>query len=115
VHRRDDRLIAGATAEITGEPVPDRIVGWIRCCGEQRSGREDHAGRAIPALQSAVCDECRLDRVQLSVRTGKPFDRHEFFSIGVDGEEETRVDRVSVDEHRTRTTIARSAAFLCAG
>ena len=64
-HGIHDVLIAGAAAQITFEPVPDLFFRRRRITVEQMSGRHDHAGRTIAALEpvlipEACCTGCSL-------------------------------------------------------
>src|SRR5690349_16904326 len=83
--RVDDVLVAGATAEIAFEAVPDFLFSRVRIPFEQLSRGHDHAGRAEAALQAVLIPERLLDRMQVAVG-GQAFDGGELAPIGLNGE-----------------------------
>src|SRR3979490_2698791 len=50
-HRADDLVIAGAPAEIAGEPEADFLLARLRVLLQKRVGGDQHARRADAALQ----------------------------------------------------------------
>ena len=65
-HGADDLVVAGAAAQVAGQPVARFFLGRIRVRVEQRLGRDDEARRADAALQRRVLEELLLQRVQRS-------------------------------------------------
>ena len=59
-----DLVVAGAPAQVAGQPVADLGVGRIRVLLEQRLAGHDEAGRADPALQRGVLQELLLQRME---------------------------------------------------
>src|SRR5690348_15458265 len=64
-HGADNLVVAGAAAEVAGEPVARLGLGRIRIAVEQRLGGDQNAGRAEAALQRRVLEELSLQRMQL--------------------------------------------------
>ena len=64
----DDRLVAGAAADVAGDGVDHRRAVGIGIAVEERLGGEDHAGRAEAALGGEAVGEGALQRVQRAVR-----------------------------------------------
>src|SRR6476660_7307507 len=60
----DDVLIAGTTAEITLERVPNLRLARIRVALEQIDRGQDHARRAETALEPVLLPERGLQRMQ---------------------------------------------------
>ena len=68
-HGADDLVVAGAAAEVAGQPVADRASSAFGLVVEQRLRRDDEARRADAALQrrvleEACCSGCRLVAVR---------------------------------------------------
>ena len=66
MHGADDLVVAGAAAEIAGQPVAHLGLGRIGIALQQRLGGDEEAGRADAALQRGVLEELALQRMQLS-------------------------------------------------
>ena len=81
---------------------------------QERDRRQDHPGRAEPALQPVLGPERLLDRVHRAVLR-EPFDGLDRGPVSLDGELGTRLHRLVVDEHRARAALAGVAADLRAG
>src|SRR5687768_10571238 len=64
LHRANDLVVAGAAAEVAGQPPADLVLGRARVRLEKRLRRDDEAGRADPALQRGVLEKSRLKRMQ---------------------------------------------------
>ncbi len=65
--RRDDAVVAAAAAERPLEGVGDLGFGRVGLAEEQGVGLEDHARRAVAALEGAVVGEGLLERVEAAV------------------------------------------------
>ena len=70
----DDRLVAGAAADVAGDRVDDVVAARVGIAVEQRLGGDDHAGRAEAALRGEAFGEGALQRMQLAGRR-QPFER----------------------------------------
>src|SRR5712691_3568656 len=81
---------------------------------DQIVGGHDHAGRAEAALQTVLVPERLLQWMQLPVG-GKTFDRHHGRPVGLNGEDRAGLDRLPIDEDRTRAALAGVAADVGAG
>src|ERR1700687_1669711 len=57
LHRLDDVLIAGAPAQVSGEPFANIGLARIRLVFQQRVRCEQHAGCAVAALQTMLIPE----------------------------------------------------------
>ena len=64
LYGRDDFQLAAATADVSGEEVPDAILVGVRNLLQQRLHRQDQSRRAVGALESSMIDERLLDGVQ---------------------------------------------------
>src|SRR5688572_29360616 len=77
--RRDrlhDVVVAGATADVAFELVPDgRLVEVVALAPHDVDRGHDHAWGAIAALQGVVLTERLLHRMQFSIRLGESLDR----------------------------------------
>lgn len=70
----DDLLVSGAAAKVGGDG-PARLRPARFGVFQQKSvGRQDHARRAIAALDGAAVDKSLLQRMQTAVRRGQPLD-----------------------------------------
>src|SRR5215471_8792370 len=61
----DDLVVAGAPAEVAGEPVARLGLGRIRIAVEQRLGGDQKPRCAEPALQRRMLQEFLLQRMQV--------------------------------------------------
>ena len=64
-HRAHDLVVAGAAAQVAGQPVAHLRLGGVRALFQQRLGGDQEARRADAALQRGVLQELALQRVQL--------------------------------------------------
>src|SRR5215813_13970577 len=64
-HGADHLVVAGAAAEIAGEPVARLGLGRAGIAVEQRLGGDQQARRAEAALQRGVLQKLALQRMQL--------------------------------------------------
>jgi hypothetical protein len=84
-HGAHDLGVCPAATQIATHSAADVVLGWIRVVAQERDGGEDLTGRAEPALQRIVLDECGLDRMQLAV-AGQAFNGRDGPIIAGDGE-----------------------------
>jgi hypothetical protein len=114
LNRVDDVLIAGATAEIAGNPLADLALGRLRVVLQQPDRRHDHPGRAETALQPMFFPEAFLQRVQLAVR-GEALNRRDCRSIGLHREQRAGLRAPAVDEDGAGAALRGVAADVGAG
>src|SRR5690606_7147862 len=62
--RFDDLRVAGATAEIAGNRFADLVIGRGGVLAEEGVGGDDHAGRAIAALERVRLPEGILQEAE---------------------------------------------------
>jgi hypothetical protein len=65
--------IRPASADIAVHVFDDLLIGGMRMLAQQRSGREDHARRAVTALKRFFIQKRLLDRTE-SASALQPFD-----------------------------------------
>src|SRR5439155_13736225 len=65
--RRDDRVVAGAPAEVAADRLADLDVGRSRDPLQQVLSGEEHARQAVAALECVLVPEGPLQRGQLAV------------------------------------------------
>src|SRR5690242_4423063 len=70
LHRLDDPLVAGATAEVPGEPFLDLVEAGVRVVLQERLDGDDEARRAEAALQPVRLAEGLLHGPERAV--GRP-------------------------------------------
>src|SRR5262249_37376137 len=107
-------VVAGAAAEIAGEPIARLFLGRVLVLVEERLCRDDKARRAKAALQRRMLEELLLDRVQL-VAFGDALDSLDLAAFRFDTEHQARAHDLAVDDDGASAAIAGAAAFLAAG
>src|SRR5580692_5963038 len=60
----DDRLVAGAPADVAADRLDHILARRMRVAIEQRLRRHQHAGRTIAALRGEMLHESGLQRMQ---------------------------------------------------
>ena len=113
-HGLDDLLVAGAAAEVAGEPLLD--LGTVRMgdLRQQRPRRHELARDTEAALGGTGLEERFLERVE-PVADGQPLHRRDRGAIGLDAEHQARVDALAVDDDGARAALPDEAALLRAG
>src|SRR5271170_5609487 len=81
---------------------------------EEMMGSENHAGSADPALGSAFFEEASLDGMEFSV-DGEAFDGRDVGAFDLQDRNEAGVDKISVEEDRTSSAFAFTAALFGSG
>src|SRR4051812_16643040 len=89
--RINNLAIAGATADVSAEPIADRLVIGVGMTREQSNDGQDHPGGTEATLERACCEEGGLDAVQYAIEA-EALDRH---------------DRAAIDRERKRRTRSR--------
>ena len=98
----DDRTIAGAAAEVAGEPVLDALAVAERA--HQPAGIKLHheARRAEAALRAVLVDHEFLRRMQAAVGALEVLDRGQLAAVQRRHELDARVDRAMAQARRAR-------------
>ena len=109
--RVDDRLVAGAAADVAGDRLDN--VGAVRVgiAVEQRLGGDDHARRAEAALRREPLRERCLQRMHRTV-PGDAFKRYDVPAFDALGGHETGERQLAVDGHGAGAAGALLAADL---
>src|SRR3954465_14095122 len=112
-NRLDDVVIAGATAEIAFELVPNGgIVEVVAFPVHHVDRGHDHARGAIAALQSVVLAEGLLHGMQRAVRLGQALDGHDVGALELPDKDGTGLDRLAVDVDHTGTALGGVATHM---
>src|SRR5215470_15136471 len=101
----DDFVVAGAPAEVAGEPVARLGLRRIRITVQQRLGGDQQARRAEAALQRCMFQEFSLQRMQI-VPARHALDRLDRAAFGLDRKHQARADQAAVDRYAAGTTVA---------
>ena len=99
---------------LPSSPCADRGLVRRLAALDEAHRREDHAGRAVAALERVVVVEGLLNRMELAVRR-KSFDRRDLHPVGLDSEHRARLHRLAVHEHGARPARGRVAAHVRPG
>src|SRR5581483_421779 len=113
-HRLDDRLVTGAAAEIAGEGVAHVGLGRRGHAVEQLDGGEDHARRAVAALERMVPRELLLQWMERAVAR-EALDGCDRVTRGLHTEHEAGARAAAVEEDRARATDTVLAAGVRTG
>src|SRR5215469_10731578 len=84
-HGADDFVIAGAAAEIAGEPIARLFLSRILVLVEQRLRGDDEPRCAKATLQCGMLEELLLHRMQF-VALGDALDRRDLAALGFGAE-----------------------------
>ncbi len=122
--RVDDRPVAGAAAQVAGDPVVHLVarhapVGAL----VKREQRHDEARRAEAALRAVVLDHRELHGMQRAVLLGEVLDRHHLAAVHLSEQHDAGVDRLvhqlavahTAERDRAGAAIALATALLGAG
>ena len=80
-HRVDDRLVAGAAADVAGDRLDHVVAARIGIGVEQRLGGDDHAGRAEAALGGEAVGEGALHRMRARRPSASPSDGDDALAV----------------------------------
>src|SRR5260370_32304892 len=92
----------------------DRGAARNAAGGQQFLRSEQHAGRAIAALQCIALDECLLE-VRYLVRTGHPPDGLDPHAVALHGEHQAAGHHHAIEAHAAGAAHAMFASDLAAG
>jgi len=110
-HGLDDLAVARASTQDPAHGVEDLAFGRLSVGGQQRIGGHQHAGRADPALGTAVAEERGLDRSERGT-IGKPLDRCHVAAADLAERDQAGTHRLAIEPYGARPTVAGVAADL---
>src|SRR5262245_12114963 len=125
----DDVGIGGAPADVAAHPFGDFGIGQGRrgrdirrrvarpAClvfGEERDGRANLAGRAVPALESIMAHESGLHGMQRALLC-QTFDGGDLVAVMHHRECQAAIDALSIDDDRAGAALSLVAALLRTG
>jgi hypothetical protein len=110
----DDLVVAGAPAEVAGEPVTRLGLARIRIAVEQRLGGDQQARRTEAALQRRMLQEFSLQRMQV-LPARHALDGLDRAALRLHRKHQARADQAAVDGHAAGAAVARAASLLAAG
>ena len=110
----NDLVVAGTTAEVSGECKANLLLRGIGVLLEQRFGCNDKSRRADSALQRSTFQEALLHDIQLPL-FGDPFNRLNSGGFGFNRQHQATVHGTAIQHDGTGTAVAVVAAFLGAG
>src|SRR5262245_28148520 len=89
-HRLENILVAGAAAAISSDSLADVLLRRILLAAQQVERGEQHAGRAVSALQSVMLGKGLLHGMQLAILL-QAFNRGDFALVRLKGKERARL------------------------
>src|SRR5215207_4308235 len=106
----EDLLVARAAAQIARNRLDELGVGrrWVRA--EEVGQRDEHARRAVAALQSVKLAEGFLQRTEPARRL-EALDSGDLCAVDLGGQDEARANHFAVEQH----VAAAAHALLAAG
>src|SRR5262249_19447833 len=113
-HRRKNPRIGAAPTDVAVQRLDDLLLRGVRVAGEQRGGRDDHAGSAIPALKCLFVEEGLLCWVESAVRS-ESLDRRDLGAGDFRDRGAAGTRRAAVDENRAGAALPFAAAVLGSG
>src|SRR5262249_25611573 len=111
--RAHDLVVAGAAAEIAGQPETDLGLRGVGVPVEQRLGRDQEPGRTDAALQGRMLQELALQRMQRLAR-GHALDGADLTPLGLGAQHQAGEDEAVVEDDAAGAAIAGAAAFFAA-
>jgi hypothetical protein len=108
----DDFVVAGATAEVAGQPVADATFIGVWFLVQQAFGGQQETRCADTALKSGVLQEGLLQGVQ-ALRGSHALHGRDVFAFCFDTQYQARVYDPAVHQNRAGATVSVVAAFLC--
>jgi hypothetical protein len=97
----DDSFIAGAATQISSQRFSHVLFRRIRITAQQGCRIHQEAGCTEAALQCVLPVKSLLQFARLSI-LGQSLDRCDLMSIRLDRQHQTRADRLTVEQYRTR-------------
>src|ERR1700744_2878532 len=108
----DDLAIARAAADIAGNRLDDIFARRLVVMTEQRMRGQDHARRAVAALQTMRLAEGVLHDAELSRSRRQPFDRRDLVPVGLNREHQAGARRLAIEQHRAGAAHAMLTAGM---
>ena len=96
LHGQDDVVIAGATAEVSGKPLPDLSLCRIGVFRQQIEGRHYHPWCAETALKPMLFPESFLNGMKRAVIRRQTFERRDISAVCLNSEHSARFDRIAI-------------------
>src|SRR5258708_22189153 len=115
LHRLDDLLVAGAAAQISSDRVADLRLGRVRIRVQQSLRSDEHAGRAVAALQAVRLAEAVLQHAHRAVGLREALDGGDAVAVRLHRVHEAGAYWLAVEHHRARAANAVLAADVRAG
>src|SRR5438876_3112544 len=113
-HGANHLVVAGAAAEIAGNPIAHLGLGGVEGSVQQRLGSDQQPRRAEAALERRGLREFLLYGVELAA-AGEALDGLDRMALGLDAQHQAGAHQPSVEDHTAGATVAGAAAFLAAG
>ena len=108
----DDLAVAGAAADIARDRLDDVLAGRASGVLQQRMRGQDHAGRAIAALQAVGFAERILEHAEFARRRREAFDGRDLVAVGLHREHQAGPHRLAIEQHRAGAADAVLAAGM---
>src|SRR5207248_4217143 len=112
--RSDDIGVAGAAADIAGEPLTDLTFRSRALPQDQIARGDQHCRSAVAALQRVMLVKTPTQRIDHAVAR-KAFDRRDLALVAGDREQQARARRLAVDEDGAGAADTMFAAQMSAG
>ncbi|MNE68148.1 hypothetical protein D3C80_1637960 [compost metagenome] len=103
--------MGAAAAQVAGQLIANLFVAGLGNAIEQGLGGHDHAVHAVTTLGRLLVDERLLHRVRRGL-AAQPFEGGDIAAGGAGQGDDAGAGGHSVDDHRTRPTLAQAAAVL---
>src|SRR5579872_2484832 len=110
-----NRRIAGATAEMPGQKIADRLFAWFAVFTQENIERHQNARGAKPTLKRVIAFEGGLQNTEAIRRGGEPLDRPQRATIGLHRKHEAGAHQMTVDLDRTGAADAVFTTDMRAG
>src|SRR5690348_2971529 len=107
-------VVAGAAAEIAGDPIAHLRLGGVQGPVQQRLGGDQQSRRAEAALKRRMLKKLLLHRVELAAG-GEALDGLDRMALCLDAQHQAGAHQPPVQDHATGAAVAGAAAFLAAG
>lgn len=110
----DDARVGAATADVAVHTGCDLGGSWLGSIGQQRSGADDHARGAVPALEGVFVQKGLLYGAEVAV-VFKTFDGSDPCASSFAGSGLARAGGLAIEQHGTGSALAFAAAIFRSG